>query len=189
MTVKQQEFCLEYIKQDFTNATKAYKKVYPKVSLSTAAVNASRLLSNPSIKDYISEKIQDKLSEQKISVEARIVDYWLRRAFYDITDIINLDGTLKMTAEQLKEAGLSNLLDAVDVITVTKEGQRIIKYSFANKDKAVDMLAKYVQMIKPQTKTLDIDIDANFKNETNLVVTAQKLSIEEYNKIYEGNTE
>ena len=63
---KQKQFCLEYLK-DF-NATRAYKKIYW-VSDDTARANASRLLANANISEYLASKAQKKVEEAEMWVD------------------------------------------------------------------------------------------------------------------------
>lgn len=63
MNRKQQNFCDEYLK-DF-NGTRAYMVAYPDVNENTARNNASRLLADASIKQYIEEHSR-KIHNSKI---------------------------------------------------------------------------------------------------------------------------
>ena len=79
---KQKQFCLEYLK-DF-NATRAYKKIYW-VSDETARPNASRLLTNDNIQEYLASKAQKKVEEAEVWVDYvlknlhEIVEIWMWR--------------------------------------------------------------------------------------------------------------
>ena len=79
---KQKQFCLEYLK-DF-NATRAYKKIYW-VSDETARPNASRLLTNDNIQEYLASKAQKKVEEAEVWVDYvlknlhEIVEIWMCR--------------------------------------------------------------------------------------------------------------
>jgi phage terminase small subunit len=144
-----------YIEQDFTNATAAYQRAFPKASYETARRNASILLTKTDIQDLIRKTLSEIIDREKIPLEKRILDYWTRRAFYDITGIIGLDGTLKITEEQLRETGLAVCIDSVNRKT-DAQGHETITYKFADKDEAVKMLQGYIQMIKPQTQKIEI---------------------------------
>jgi hypothetical protein len=95
------------------------------------------------------------LSREKIPLEKRILDYWVKRAFYDITEIISINGKMKLTDKKLREKGLEVCIDSINK-KVDAQGREIITYKFADKDKAVEMLEKYIQMIKPQIQELNI---------------------------------
>jgi hypothetical protein len=82
----------------------------------------------------------------------------MARAFYDITEIIDLNGTLKLTEEELREKGLHVCIDSINRKT-TARGDIVITYKFADKDAAVEMLQKYIKMIREEiTLTGDLPI-------------------------------
>ena len=61
---KQENFCNEYIKNG-ANGTQAYLKAYKTKNEETATVNASRLLRNANVQQYISE-LQEKARDEAI---------------------------------------------------------------------------------------------------------------------------
>lgn len=63
---KQKLFCLEYL-TDF-NATRAYKKVYWWTDNSVRA-NASRLLTNDNIQEYLASKVERKIEKADLWVD------------------------------------------------------------------------------------------------------------------------
>lgn len=87
------------------------------------------------------------LSGAKTGLEKRIMDTWLVRAFYDVADIVNEEGQLANTMQELKKLGLSAVIDGID-IKPDKDGGEHIVYKLADKDRALEMLQKYIQMIK-----------------------------------------
>lgn len=73
MTDKQRRFADEYLID--CNATRAYKAAYPTVKKDeTAAVNASRLLSNANVKSYIEKKMEE-ISSEKIADVQEVMEY------------------------------------------------------------------------------------------------------------------
>jgi phage terminase small subunit len=81
ITKAQRNFINHFIEQDFKNATDAYLKSYPKASYDTARANAAALLAKTNIQEYLSSVIAETLHRDKIRVEKRIFDYWMKRAF------------------------------------------------------------------------------------------------------------
>jgi phage terminase small subunit len=146
VTRAQKKFVARFIENDFRNATDAYLKAYPKASYDTARVEAAKCLTKPNIQEYMSGVLKETLAREKIPLEKRIFDYWMKRAFYDITEIIGLDGTLKLTDEELREKGLAVCIDSISKKT-DAQGNETITYKFADKDAAAEMLQKYIQMI------------------------------------------
>ncbi|GAA0715551.1 hypothetical protein GCM10008904_32550 [Paraclostridium ghonii] len=54
---RQKQFCIEYLKD--LNATQAYLRVYDRIEYNTAKVNASTLLTNTNVKEYINDLIDE----------------------------------------------------------------------------------------------------------------------------------
>ena len=89
LTVRQKKFCDEYLKSG--NATQSYIKAGYKVKEDVAKVNASRLLTNAHIKEYI-EKQQAKVQNKNILTIAEIQE--------DLTQIAKM--STERTNDRLK---------------------------------------------------------------------------------------
>ncbi|WP_394883294.1 terminase small subunit [Clostridium baratii] len=73
LTEKQRIFVNEYLVD--LNATRAYKKAYPKVKKdSTARTNGSRLLTNANIKEYIDVQLK-KIEDKSIADAKEVMQY------------------------------------------------------------------------------------------------------------------
>lgn len=73
LTEKQKIFVNEYLVD--LNATRAYKKAYPKVKKDeVAAVNGNRLLRNAKVKEYIDEQLK-KIEDEKIADATEVMKY------------------------------------------------------------------------------------------------------------------
>jgi len=144
---KQRLFCIEYLK-DF-NATQAATRAG--YSVKTARSIGAENLTKPDIQAELSAQIGDILKQAKIPLEKQIFDYWIKRAFYDVTEIIDIHGKLKINQKQLREKGLHVCIDSINK-KLNAQGKEIITYEFANKDKAVEMLQKYIQMIQEKVE-------------------------------------
>lgn len=73
LTDKQFIFATEYLVD--CNATRAYKKAYPKVKKDeVAAVNGNRLLRNAKVKEYIDEQLK-KIEDEKIADATEVMKY------------------------------------------------------------------------------------------------------------------
>ncbi|MDR3201498.1 MAG: terminase small subunit [Spirochaetales bacterium] len=140
---KQKAFCREYVK-DFNITQAAARAGY---SARSAHANGTRMMTNDGVQAEISRLVGEVLERDKVALEKKIFDYWMRRAFYDVTEIIDLDGKLKITDEELHERGLHVCIDSINT-KKTAQGIESIKYEFANKDDAVEHLQKYIQMIR-----------------------------------------
>lgn len=73
LTDKQMIFASEYLID--LNATRAYKKAYPNVKKDeTARANASRLLTNANVKNYIDEKMK-QIEDKNIADAEEVMKY------------------------------------------------------------------------------------------------------------------
>jgi phage terminase small subunit len=155
MTRAQRRFVDHYIEADFRNATVAYTKAYPRATEETARRNASRLLTKADIQEYMAGTIAEILKQDKIPLEKRILDTWLKRAFYDPAEIVDGKGALLHPLEELKVQGLSICIDGIET-RINAQGVETIKIKLADRDKALEMLQAYIAMIKPQKQTIEI---------------------------------
>jgi phage terminase small subunit len=165
---KQQAFIAEYLK-DFNGKQAAIRAGYSKKG-DVAKTAASELLTIPNVQQEISNHIDQLLKSSKLTLEKQIFDYWIKRAFYDITEIVDLQGNMKLTEEELREKGLHVCIDSINK-RIDYKGNPIVKYQFADRDKAVEILQKYIGMIKEQQPQINInteyvDIKALFMEHT-----------------------
>lgn len=58
LTAGQHTFCLAYLENGF-NATAAYQKAHPTAAPATARTEGSRSLTNPNIRAYLNERLED----------------------------------------------------------------------------------------------------------------------------------
>lgn len=68
---KRKKFCIEYLKT--LNASEAARRAGYK---SRADVAGSQLLVNPSIRSFISDKLNEAMAAEKDSIKARILSLW-----------------------------------------------------------------------------------------------------------------
>lgn len=165
LTDKQRLFCIYYIK--YFNATKAYQKAY-ECNYITANVNGSRLLVNASVKAEI-----DRMKEEQTSglmLDARdVLQKYIDIGFADITDFIEFGAEER---EERDENGdviydmvgnpvtyLANYVrfkehDEIDgtIITEVKQGKDGVSVKLADKMKALEMLAKYTDLLSDNDK-------------------------------------
>jgi phage terminase small subunit len=155
ITRAQQNFVNYYIEQDFKNATAAYQRAYPQASEESARRNASRLLTNADIQEAMSSVIAEVLRRDKISLEKRILDTWMRQAFFDLAEIIDSKGALLHPLEELSKQGLSVCVEGIET-RINAQGVETVKIKLADRNKALEMLQEYIQMIKPQTQKIEL---------------------------------
>jgi len=165
---KQRLFVIEYLK-DFNATQAAIKAGYSK---KTAAFIGSENLQKPYIQAEVSRQVEILLKQAKIPLEKQIFEYWIKRAFYDVTEIVDLNGVLKLTENELRAKGLHVCIDSVNK-KVNAKGQAYVSYQFADKDKAIEMLQKYIQMIREQPITIQAK-DEQFVDLKNLLIGQAK---------------
>jgi hypothetical protein len=147
LTKQQLDFVHNFIQADFKNATQCYCNAYPESTPEAANSSAARLLASASVRTCIALQLDAMMAEAKIPLEKRIFETWMARAFYDVADIIDEGGALAHTMQELKKLGLSIVIDGID-IKPDKDGGEHVVYKLADKDRALEMLQKYIQMIK-----------------------------------------
>lgn len=78
----------------------------------------------------------------------KILEIRVAQAFYDPADIVDSNGDLVYSMSELKDKGLSVCILNIDK-RVDKDGGEHPVYILADREKALDSLQKYIQMIKP----------------------------------------
>ena len=141
LTDKQRLFCIYYIK--YFNATKAYQKAY-ECAYTTAMVEGHRHLRNPKISAVIDRMREEKMSEKKISA-SDVLQKYIDIAFADIGDYVEVDGGYTVKVRPLEDIDAS----LISELSNTENG---IKLKLADKMKALDMLAKFTDLLSVHDK-------------------------------------
>ncbi|WP_309295933.1 terminase small subunit [Sporosarcina sp. NCCP-2222] len=204
LTDKQRLFCIYYIK--YFNATKAYQKAY-KCAYTTAMSNGYRLLRNAEISAEIDRLRNERLLEKKLSVDD-VLQKYIDIAFADITDFVGFGSENVVAKDEVGEPMLDdegkeitfihnfvNFRNAEEVdgtlITEVKKGKDGISVKLADKMKALEMLAKYTNLLSTDDKRrleeerLKVDIEkgklelGNLRGDTEGDPHAQGSSYEE----------
>jgi phage terminase small subunit len=158
MTKNQKIFADEYVID--RNGTRAYKVAYQRVkSDEVAKVNASRLLTNANVKEYIDGKM--KLVAEKAELKAIDVINELKViGFTNIKDFLSFrtekvvvgyeDGEPIIDYRQIVDILNSNQVDgrAIQEISISKDGT--LKFKLYDKQKALDSLGQYLGLFKQQ---------------------------------------
>ena len=109
-------FCREYVANGY-NAQKAYMAAYKDSSEAAAKANASRLMKNPKIKEFIKELQKDKIEALNITAE-RLLEELSTMAFAEKGDE-DYGANVKLKAIDLlqKQMGLQQQKIKADVDT------------------------------------------------------------------------
>ena len=118
MTDNQKRFADEYLID--CNATRAYKKAYPKIKSDEAArVNGCKLLTKTNIKNYIEEQL-DKISSEKIADATEVMEYLtsvMRGEYTEEVIIVEGCGDGCSVAKRMdKDVGAKDRLKAAELL-------------------------------------------------------------------------
>lgn len=156
LTQKQKRFCEEYI-YDW-NATRSYTVAYPNIkNANSAGVNASRLLRNAKIQQFVKElqddiektvgiskiKVLSELNKLAFSSIAHLHNTWIeRKAFDELTDD--------------QKACISEISTSVRKQTIDERviDVEYIKIKLYDKHKALDSISKMLGFESPQKMEL-----------------------------------
>ncbi|MEW8993098.1 terminase small subunit [Clostridium sp.] len=159
LTDKQRIFANEYLATHDLDATRAYKKAYPRVkSDDVAAAAGSRLLRNVKVKDYIDEQLK-KIEDKSIADATEVMKYLTKVMRNEITE---------------------------EVVVVEGEGEgcssaRIVKKDMSAKDrnKAAELLGKRYRLFVDKVET---DVNATINSTSKLDSILQQLDGDDDNE-------
>lgn len=177
----QKLFCQEYLKLGM-NGTQAYMKVYKSCNKEeTAKANASRLLTNANIREYI-KMLQNKVEEKAVVKIEDIVNELSVIAFGDRSEIAKVESEDIVDPETNKVLGVRTHLNITDTDKLSNNAKKIISgykmtqagisVESCDKMKALELLGKYLGMFKDDSPTIN-----------NIINPYQNLSEEELRKL------
>lgn len=148
LTDKQWLFVAYYVK--YWNATKAYQTAY-ECDWATANANGSRLLGKASVKEEII-KARDGIVDESLLTFKAVLQKYMDIAFADIGDYVERSDTgYSVTIKPLEEMDTS----LISELSNTENG---VKIKLADKMKALDMLAKYTDLLnEKELKQLKVE--------------------------------
>lgn len=164
LTPQQTLFIAELIKQGFQRAGPAYMIAYPKSKKSAADSNASRLMKNDKVRAHVEKHLNDILAEKKAFLEHEIFNFWYVRMSYDPTEIIGLDGRVKLTEEELRRRGLHVCIESIKR-KLNSQGDEYLEIELADRNAAAVRLDGYIHMTKP-LPTLNLNLNKDVDDMT-----------------------
>jgi len=132
-----------FVREWMTNGYKvadAYLKTWPGVTKQTAGIKGNAKLKEPLIAAYAAGVIKAHLDQYDVT-EDTIIKELAGIAFLDIADLVDKDGSVIGNANEMPEKARR----AVAAITEDREGKITLK--LCNKEKALELLAKYKKML------------------------------------------
>lgn len=149
LTPKQKAFCVEYIKSG--NATQSYMAVYNVKNENTAAVNATRMLRNAKVIDYL-QKYANKLDQKRIASIEEVQEWWTK-IFTGKVKVADIKDRLKASELLVKSRG-----GFLEKVSLTNENDiKEIKISFVDKSKPKTGREQDPKIIGDYTKPLDTE--------------------------------
>jgi hypothetical protein len=183
--IRWDRFIKKFVENNLRDPEVVYQEVYG-CSEASSRPAVSRLLHLSSFQEHFAARLKEALDEEKASLEIRIVKMWITRAFYDIADILNADGSLYQDMGTLKMKGLSCVIDGID-IKPDKDGIKHAVYKLADRDKALSMLKDYAQIINEPAKKIDLNIE-NAESMAPKIFIVQRRTVEEWQEFYKTIT-
>jgi len=168
-------FVAEYLSNGFNGAA-AYRVAHPKASAATAGANAYNLLKKTEIRKKVREWVTESLSVRKDTLDHEIIQLLLKRAFYDPEDFIDENGLMK---DGVNRAARKGVIDGM-IHRETKDSSWT-EYKLADRDKALELLAKYIALIKPDP--------GEGGTGTKIIVLPSTAKPEEWEKLFGGEEE
>ena len=157
MTKKQKIFADEYLID--LNATRAYRVAYPSVKKDeVAAVNGSKLLRNTKVREYISERMQERQQRTEVTQDM-VVKELAAIAFAKATDYVEIRSNGVCSTVVIKPT--TDLSDQqIRAIAGIKEGANGIEIKLNDKEKALELLGRHLAMWNDKIK-VDGEVTTN----------------------------
>lgn len=187
---RQKRFINEYIKD--LNGTRAYRKVYQCKNDETAAVNASKLLSNPKAKEYLEMKLKDRekrleITQDKVLKELAKIGFANITNFTDVVDIPytvdKKDKEGNVIGEETKYYKGLRLYNTEDItedelaaLQEIKEGKQGITVKMHDKVRALEQIGRHLGMFNDK---LDISGNVDLTAISNMTTEEIKKLIQE----------
>jgi hypothetical protein len=160
---KRRLFVLYYCSREdcFLKPIEAYQKAYAKKrgseleepNYNTAATNSWKLMQHPEIKEAIRKLLKAAQEEIDEKTRYRVLQMYETLALYNPADIIDKNGALKIQGEDLSELGELAKCIAGIVKKTSDKGRVSYEIKLADRFKALEGIAKYLELIKPDGET------------------------------------
>ena len=168
-------FIYFYCENNF-NGTKAYQLAgYEGTDENTIASQASTMIRNPKIVEGVRLYLELILEPSRTVLEKQLFDVWFKRAFYDPSMFVNLDGDPVHTSWDSIPVEWRVCVDGIETKHYGKDAtmsRTTIK--LANRQEAMVQLDRYIGMTK-ETKQIElIDIPDTRKKELAKMLDVEK---------------
>jgi phage terminase small subunit len=150
LTPSQQRF-IEYLLIDPCSAT-AYQQAFPRCKAKHARTAASRMLAKPAVKEEL--KAARLAMQRRTNITAdRVLEEVARLAFSDVSELVDVDGSLKAPRDlpmETRRAIASTRVKQVKIVTDTNgrrtftSTEEVIEYRLFTKIGALQVLLRYL---------------------------------------------
>ena len=146
MPEKEKTFAAAYV-VDF-NATHAYLAAYPNTKKVNATANGSVFLRRENVQALIKKYCDERINNYKNELEKKIVDVYMKRAFYDASKWFDEKGRLICEWEEFQKSGYGIIVDGIETRAYGKDAtNEKTVYKLADKNKALEMLSRYMRIM------------------------------------------
>lgn len=189
LTKRQLLFIYYYINTGFNGSKSIELAGYKAKNIYLASQQANQLLKNIKVKKAIEIWKENFLEEIKNKLEPKIVNVLMIQAFYDPSMFVKPDGTPNFTDWKEIPKDYRVCIAGIEKKYYGKDAERqTIKVDLVNRDKALEKLEKYINMIK-DVKEIKVTTDKEVENKLNdiLNISFEDAESEEVEIIPEGN--
>lgn len=169
LTDEEVAFCCEMVGNGL-DKVRAYRTVFDledEGKLDRTTYNRiSRMIQRDDVRQLLRLGVQRRMGEVMDNLDARLLETYVQRAFYDVSDFHDGDGSclpLNLIPEEKRCA-----IDKIETRYYGKDGDvRSVNYILANRDQALKVLSEYMDNLRPKSAdTLDITPTASDNGET-----------------------
>jgi hypothetical protein len=163
LKAKDIKFLTHYINNGF-NQTDAYIKAFPGKDLkrNVARVMGHRLLTKVNVKRAFLLWKTEYIEATKPMLEPALLNQLKKRAFYDVTKFFNDNGKMKKLSEIDEEWRCC--IDGIERKFYGKDADvSVVVLKLADKDKSMDRLEKYINMIEEKGNDINLNISGETK--------------------------
>jgi len=115
----------------------------------------SRIMQRDDVRQLLRIGVQKRMGEVMDNLDARLLDTYIQRAFYDIADFHDGDGTCLPL--QSIPADKRCAIDKIETRYYGKDGDvRSVNYILANRDQALKVLSDYMNSLRPKSASVDL---------------------------------
>lgn len=169
LTDEEVAFCCEMVGNGL-DKVRAYRTVFDLEETGkldrTTYNRIARIMQRDDVRQLLRLGVQRRMGEVMDNLDARLLETYVQRAFYDVSDFHDADGTclpLHLIPEEKRCA-----IDKIETRYYGKDGDvRSVNYILANRDQALKVLSEYMDNLRPKSASaLDITPTSSDNGET-----------------------